>query len=377
MGCKEKPVTAHTHKRRIASSHPLSPPRQVREELQLEADLASVVERSREGARRVLREVDDRLLVIVGPCSIHDPDAGLDYATRLAEVGSLLESELLIVMRCYFEKPRTTLGWKGLINDPGLDGTHRVNDGIRTARRFLLDVVRLGLPAGCEFLDPITPQYLADLVSWGSIGARTAHSQIHRQLASGLSMPVGIKNSPEGDVTAAVDAVAASAAPHIFPGIDDDGHAAVFTTRGNDDCHVVLRGSATGPNHGAASVTTTRRLLGDAGVPPTLLIDASHGNSRKQPAVQIEILAELAQRIAAGEPGVVGVMIESFIERGRQDLALDQRADGSTLTYGLSVTDPCVSWDDTAALLHRLANAVASRRATGRSNASTSQWSRP
>jgi 3-deoxy-7-phosphoheptulonate synthase len=353
-------VISHSHNRRIASSRPLSSPRQVRGELPLEAELGALVERARDDAKCILREGDDRLLVIVGPCSIHDPDAGLDYAARLAEADSVLGNELVIVMRCYFEKPRTTLGWKGLINDPGLDGTYRMNDGIRAARSFLLDVLRLGLPAGCEFLDPIIPQYLADLVSWGSIGARTAQSQIHRQLASGLSMPVGIKNSPEGDVKAAVDAAAASGAPHVFPGVDDDGRAAVFTTVGNDDCHVVLRGAATGPNHGAATVARTRRLLEDAGVRPTLLVDASHGNSGKEPAVQMEVITELAQRLADGERGIVGVMIESFIERGRQELDLGRPA----LRYGMSVTDPCMSWDDTVVVLNSLASAVAARRAT-------------
>jgi 3-deoxy-7-phosphoheptulonate synthase len=347
-------------------------PRELREELPLEPGLSELIERAREATRSVLHEVDDRLLVIVGPCSIHDPDPGLDYATRLAELAAMHEDELLVVMRCYFEKPRTTVGWKGLINDPGLDGTYRVNDGLRAARSFLLDVLRLGLPAGCEFLDPITPQYLADLVAWGSIGARTAHSQIHRQLASGLSMPVGIKNSPEGDVQAAVDAVGASAAPHIFPGIDDDGRAAVFTTLGNDDCHVVLRGAATGPNHGAESVASVRQQLEDAGLRRTLLVDASHGNSRKEPAVQMEVLGELAQRVAAGEPGVVGLMIESFIERGRQDLDLECEGSGAPqLIYGLSVTDPCLSWDDTVAVLNELAAAVSARQARQRGRATS------
>jgi 3-deoxy-7-phosphoheptulonate synthase len=354
-------VTVPTHNRRIATSRHLLSPRELRERLPLEADLVPLIENSRDDIRAVLEKRDDRLVVVVGPCSIHDPDAGLDYAQRLAEAAARLKNDLCVVMRCYFEKPRTTLGWKGLINDPGLDGTYRVNDGLRIARSFLLDVLRLGLPAGCEFLDPITPQYLADLVSWGSIGARTAHSQIHRQLASGLSMPVGIKNSPEGDVQAAVDAVAASAAPHIFPGIDDDGRAAVFTTVGNSDCHVVLRGAATGPNHDAGSVASVCARLEDAALRRTLFVDASHGNSRKEPTVQLEVLDELAHRLAAGEDGVVGVMMESFIGRGRQDLDVE-RVGETPLLYGVSVTDPCIGWDDTVGALERLAAAASTRR---------------
>jgi 3-deoxy-7-phosphoheptulonate synthase len=274
-------------------------------------------------------------------------------------VADRLAGDLLVVMRCYFEKPRTTLGWKGLINDPGLDGSFRVNDGISLAREFLLGVVQLGLATGCEFLDPITPQYFADLVAWGSIGARTAQSQINRQLASGLSMPVGVKNSPDGDVRAAVDAVAAAASPHIFPGIDDDGRAAVFATLGNEDCHVVLRGTATGPNYARASVASARQLLRESGLHETLLVDASHGNSSRDPDRQLEVVEDLAHRLAEDEPGIVGLMIESFIERGRQDLGDVETA---PLKYGQSVTDPCISWEDTVRVLERLAESVNARR---------------
>ncbi len=356
-------MTADTvHNRRIADVRPLRAPDDLRGALPLPAHLAAEVAAHREAVRLVLDGADDRLLVVVGPCSIHDPVAALDYATRLAGTARHLAGDLMIVMRVYFEKPRTTLGWKGLVNDPGLDGTYRVDDGLHAARRFLLDVSQIGLPAGCEFLDPITPQYLADVVSWGSIGARTAQSQIHRQLASGLSMPIGIKNSMDGDVQAAVDAVAASAAPHIFPGIDDDGRAAVFTTTGNPDCHVVLRGATGGPNHDAATVDSTRALLQAAGLRTGLVIDASHGNSQKEPARQLEVVGEVARRIAAGEEGISGVMVESFIQRGRQDLTLGGAAG---LAYGLSITDGCIGWDDTVTLLEELAGAVAARRRVG------------
>lgn len=347
------------HNRRIADIRPLVTPGDLREELPLLASRSADVVGHREAIRRVLDAVDDRLLVIVGPCSIHDPVAGLGYATRLAALTADLAVDLVVVMRAYFEKPRTTLGWKGLINDPGLDGSFRVNDGLRAARRFLLDVGELGLAAGCEFLDPITPQYLADLVAWGSIGARTAHSQIHRQLASGLSMPIGIKNSTEGDVQAAIDAAAASAAPHIFPGIDDDGSAAVFTTTGNADCHVILRGAASGPNYDVGSVQTTTDALVAAGLRPRLMVDASHGNSAKDPTRQLEVVDELSRRIAGGETKVFGVMIESFLERGRQDLRL---GDAPALRYGMSITDPCIGWEDTVVALERLATASSARR---------------
>jgi len=350
------------HNRRIANVRPLLTPNELRRALPLSPHLANEVAANREAVRLVLDGADDRLLVVVGPCSIHDPTAGLDYATRLAALAGELADELVVVMRVYFEKPRTTLGWKGLINDPGLDGTYRVNDGLHAARQFLLDVGQIGLPAGCEFLDPITPQYLADVVSWGSIGARTAQSQIHRQLASGLSMPIGIKNAMDGDVQAAVDAVAASAAPHIFPGIDDNGRAAVFTTTGNPDCHVVLRGATNGPNHDAGTVASTQARLEAAGLRASLVIDASHGNSQKDPARQLEVLGEVARRIATGEEGMAGVMIESFIQRGRQDLTFGCAGD---LAYGLSITDGCISWDDTVALLQELAGAVGARRRLG------------
>jgi 3-deoxy-7-phosphoheptulonate synthase len=349
------PTDSPVHNRRITETRPLLTPRALRSGLPLPVGVADHVAASRAAIGRILDRADERLLVVVGPCSIHDPAAALDYASRLAELAQRHRRELMIVMRVYFEKPRTTLGWKGLINDPGLDGSFRVNDGLGTARKVVLQIAELGLPVGCEFLDPITPQYLADVVSWGSIGARTAQSQIHRQLASGLSMPVGIKNSTEGDIQAAVDAVAASAASHVFPGIDDDGRAAVFTTTGNVDCHVILRGAASGPNYDAETVTATSARLKEASLRPTMLIDASHGNSQKDPARQLEVLDQLARRLARGERHIAGVMIESFLERGRQDLTLGQ---AGRLAYGLSITDACIGWDDTVGILGQLATGV-------------------
>lgn len=297
--------------------------------------------------------------MVVGPCSVHDPGAALDYARRLAEHAERLRDQVHIVMRVYFEKPRTTLGWKGLINDPRLDGSFAVNAGLRLARQLLLDITALGLPVGCEFLDPITPQYIADTVSWGSIGARTAASQVHRQLCSALSMPVGVKNSTEGDVQVAVDAVRAAAASHVFPGINADGLAALVTTSGNPDCHVILRGSSAGPNYDAETVAGTLALLRKAGLPERTLIDASHGNSGKDHLRQAGVVAELAERIGAGERGITGLMIESFLEGGRQELTLGRSGE---LTYGQSITDACVDWPTTAELLTELAAAVRARR---------------
>ncbi|MGC7100463.1 3-deoxy-7-phosphoheptulonate synthase [Amycolatopsis lurida] len=343
---------------RTTSISPLIPPALLREELPVGEAVAQTVHKGRTGAVGVLNGTDDRLLVVVGPCSVHDIEAAMDYARRLAAHAEGLSEQLHVVMRVYFEKPRTTLGWKGLINDPGLDGSFAVNRGLRMARRLLLDVSALGLPVGCEFLDPITPQFIADIVTWGSIGARTAASQVHRQLCSALSMPVGIKNSTEGDVQVAVDATRAAAASHVFAGINADGVAALLTTSGNPDCHVILRGSAAGPNHDATTVADTLGRLGKAGLPERVLIDASHGNSGKDHVRQAEVVGELADRIERGERGISGVMLESFLAAGRQDLTLG-RAD--ELTYGQSITDACMDWPTTARLLDRLAEAVRAR----------------
>jgi 3-deoxy-7-phosphoheptulonate synthase len=344
------------HNRRIAAIRTLLSPGQLREELPLPPSSRSTVRHGRDAVASILDGRDGRLLVIVGPCSIHDPTAGLEYARRLAGLAGHLDDRLVVVMRTYFEKPRTTVGWKGLINDPGLDGSHRVDDGLRAARTLLLQIIDLGLPVGCEFLDPITPQYLADAVSWGAIGARTAQSQIHRQLASGLSMPMGFKNSTEGDVQGAVDAIAAAAHAQVFPGIDDDGRAAIVETTGNPDGHVVLRGSSLGPNYDATGVADALDRLDGAGLPPRLLIDASHGNSGKDHRNQPVVAADIAARLAAGEEGIAGVMLESFLVAGRQAPA------APALVYGQSVTDACIGWSDTIDVLEQLADAVTRRR---------------
>ncbi|HLL67279.1 MAG TPA: 3-deoxy-7-phosphoheptulonate synthase [Micromonosporaceae bacterium] len=340
---------------RIARISPLIPPALLRHELPAGTAVQDTVLRTRTEVVDILAGRDDRLLVVVGPCSIHDVEAALDYAHRLARLDRLLRGELRIVMRTYFEKPRTTTGWKGLINDPGLHGSFDVNAGLRLARQLLLDVCGLGLPVGCEFLDPITPQFIADVVSWGSIGARTATSQIHRQLCSGLSMPIGIKNSTSGDVGEAVDAVRAAAASHVFMGINVDGLAGLVTTTGNPDCHVILRGGANGPNYSAADTSDTLRRLRTAGLPERVLVDASHGNSGKDHTRQPGVVRDLAERIAGGERGVVGLMMESFLVAGRQE-------PGPAMTRGQSITDACMDWDTTAELLTDLAAAVRARR---------------
>ncbi|MCX6464260.1 MAG: 3-deoxy-7-phosphoheptulonate synthase [Pseudonocardiales bacterium] len=341
--------------RRTVAVSPLLSPALLRHELPADERVAGTVVRTRDEVVDVLDGRDDRLLVVVGPCSVHDPVAALDYAHRLAAQAERHAGELRVVMRTYFEKPRSTVGWKGLVNDPGLDGTFDVNRGLRTARRLLLDITALGLPVGCEFLDPITPQYLSDIVTWGSIGARTAASQVHRQLCSGLSMPVGIKNGTDGDVQVAVDGVRAAAASHVFMGITPDGLATLVSTSGNPDCHVILRGGATGPNHGPEPVAAALTAMRAAGLPERLVVDASHGNSGKDHVRQAAVARDLAGRIAAGERGIAGVMLESFLVPGRQDL-------GGELTYGQSVTDACMGWDTTAGLLDELAAAVAARR---------------
>ncbi|GAB3691583.1 3-deoxy-7-phosphoheptulonate synthase [Saccharopolyspora tripterygii] len=344
---------------RVAAVDPLITPALLKQEHPMTPGVAGTVAHGRTAAADILAGRDDRLLLVVGPCSVHDPEVALDYARRLAREAAEVRDQVHVVMRVYFEKPRTTLGWKGLINDPDLDGSFAVNKGLRTARRLLLDIGGLGLPVGCEFLDPIIPQFLADTVSWGAIGARTAGSQVHRQLCSALSMPVGIKNSTEGDVQVAVDATRAAAAGHVFTGITADGVAALLTTTGNADCHVILRGGTTGPNYDAATVADTLTRLRAAHLPERVLVDASHGNSDKDPERQAAVARELAERIAAGEPGIAGLMVESFIASGRQDLVPGKFHD---LTYGQSITDPCLDWSTTAILIDTLAAAVETRR---------------
>ena len=348
------PRTSDTH---ITGYEPLLSPAALLDELPLSETAANTVERTRADVRAVLDGSDDRLLVIAGPCSVHDPVAALDYAGRLQPLRDRHREDLLVVMRVYFEKPRTVTGWKGLINDPDMDGGHDVHRGLRTARRLLLDIVSLGLPVGCEWLDPITPQYIADAVTWGAIGARTTESQVHRQLASGLSMPVGFKNGTDGDVQVAVDACRASAAGHTFFGVTDHGAAAVVTTAGNPDTHVILRGGRGGPNYEASHVAKALDLITAAGLPRRLMVDASHGNSVKDHRRQPVVAASIADQAAAGEAGLVGVMLESFLREGRQE-----PGPPATLTYGQSVTDACMDVGTTADVLDGLAAAVCSRR---------------
>jgi len=344
---------------RIDELRPLITPRVLCGELPLSHRMQNTVLTGRQAVAAILEGSDDRLLLIAGPCSVHDPAAALDYATRLAALASRFESDLFVVMRVYFEKPRTTLGWKGLINDPDLDGSFRVNEGLGAARALLRVVLALDLPVGCEFLDPITPQYIADAVSWGAIGARTSQSQIHRQLASGLSMPVGFKNSTEGDVQGAVDSIAAAASAQVFPSVTQDGQVAIVSTCGNSECHLVLRGGAAGPNYDEKGVHDAQSRLARAGVPMRLVVDASHGNSGKDHRRQSLVVAEIASRLAAGDDAVAGLMLESFLLPGRQDITLG-RAD--ELTYGQSITDPCIGWAETAELVETLAEAVTRRR---------------
>ena len=344
---------------RVTSIQPLPLPSDLRAELPLGPRRETLVEQSRADVAAVLAGTDPRLLVVVGPCSVHDPVAALDYARRLAQTASQ-HPELLIVMRVYFEKPRSTGGWKGLINDPHLDGSHDGASGLRIARKLLLDILDLGLAVGCEFLEPTTPQYIADAVSWGAIGARTTESQIHRQLASGLSMPVGFKNATDGDIQVAIDGCTVASQRQVFFGVDDDGAAAMVSTTGNDAAHIILRGGRRGPNFDTVQVADAVALLERAGQVPRLVVDASHANSGKSEVRQAGVIRELALQVAAGEP-IAGIMIESFLVAGRQELG-DTGLDG--LIYGQSITDACIGWDDTRVLLDVLATAVAARAQT-------------
>jgi len=346
----------------VSSIRPLVPPGILAEELPLTEDGSRRVSAWREEIAQILALADDRLLVVVGPCSIHDAAAAIDYALRLRILSGELGKDLCLVMRVYFEKPRTTVGWKGLINDPRLDGSFRINEGLHVARKLLLDLVETGMPAACEFLDPISPQFTSDIVSWGAIGARTTESQVHRELASGLSMPVGFKNGTGGGLQMAIDAVAAAARPHHFLGVTEQGLAGIVATKGNPDCHVILRGGRTGPNHDRASVQRLFGLLRDAGQVVRVMIDASHDNSRKDHRRQPVVMRDVAAQMAEGQRGIVGVMIESFLVEGRQDLV-----DPAGLVYGQSITDACLGWDDTAAALRELAGAVRARREAARS----------
>ena len=353
-----RPVTSNL---RIAGIRPLVPPAILVEQLPLPAEGARLVHRTRGELSRILRGEDDRLIVVVGPCSIHDPEAALEYARLLSSLADEVREDLCIVMRVYFEKPRTTVGWKGLINDPRLDGSFAVNEGLHLARRFLLDVIALGLPAGCEFFDPISPQFIADAVSWAAIGARTTESQVHRNLTSGLSMPVGFKNGTGGDIQIAVDAMSAAAYPHQFMSVTEQGLAAIVETRGNRDTHVILRGGQSGTNYDREQVHQTQATLTKHGMPARVMIDTSHGNSAKDFRRQPVVAAVIAEQVASGESGIIGVMLESFLVDGRQDL--NDRAD---LTPGQSITDACMGWEMTVPVLRDLAEAVRARRSTAR-----------
>jgi 3-deoxy-7-phosphoheptulonate synthase len=321
------------------------------------------VRQARQEISRVLAGDDDRLVVVTGPCSIHDPTAAIAYAERLADLARQVADALLIVMRVYVEKPRTRLGWKGLLNDPRLDGSHDLTSGLRVSRTTMADVLDVGLPVGCEFLDPIIPRYLADAVAWGSIGARTVQSQVHRQFTSGLAMPVGIKNATNGSIEDAIDAIVAAGKGHVFPAITDDGVAAAVSTTGNPECHLVLRGGSEAPNYGPESVATAVKQLAAAGLRTNLFVDASHGNCGKDHERQPGVIADIAERIAAGERSIAGLMIESFLTAGRQDLVLGSK---ERLRFGQSITDACVSWDQTVHLIDTLADAVDKRRSAER-----------
>ncbi|BDZ38222.1 3-deoxy-7-phosphoheptulonate synthase [Microbacterium suwonense] len=348
--------TASTSDLHVADFTALPAPADIAADLPLGGERAALVARTRDEVRAIMAGEDSRLLVVVGPCSIHDTDAGLEYAGRLVREAERHRDELLIVMRTYFEKPRTTVGWKGLINDPHLDGSHDIEAGLRMARGFLRDVTALGMPCATEFLEPISPQYTADLISWGAIGARTTESQIHRQLASGLSMPIGFKNGTDGGLQVALDAASAASAAQAFLGIGADGRASLVTTTGNPDTSVILRGGADGPNYGAAEVRKAAERLGAAGLTPRLIVDASHANSGKDHVRQAQVAAELAEQIAAGGSAVAGVMLESNLVAGAQKLDVSAGAEG--LVYGQSVTDACMSWEVTAGVLERLARAA-------------------
>ena len=341
---------------RIVEIKELLSPDELLTEEPISEEAARTVFEARRDIHRILHGADDRLLVIVGPCSIHDIDAAKEYAERLKQARAKLSQHLLIVMRVYFEKPRTTIGWKGLINDPRLDGSFQINDGLRVARKLLLELADGGLPAGTEFLDMITPQYMADLVAWGAIGARTTESQIHRELASGLSCPVGFKNGTDGNVRIAVDALRAAQAPHHFLSVTKGGHSAIVSTAGNEDCHIILRGGKQ-PNYDAESVEAAAKELSNAGLPGRIMIDFSHSNSSKQHERQLEVARCVGDQIAGGDGRIFGVMVESHLKGGRQDLV-----PGKELVYGMSITDACLPWEDTEGLLDILAQAVVERR---------------
>ncbi len=350
-------MTTPTDDLRISALNELVAPEKLIADVPVSKRAAEVVAGARSAIHAVLTRDDDRLVAVVGPCSIHDPDAARDYAGRLQQVAQEISDDVFVVMRVYFEKPRTTVGWKGLINDPDLNNTFQINKGLHLARQLLQDLGDMGLPTGTEYLDLISPQYIADLVSWGAIGARTTESQTHRELSSGLSCPVGFKNATNGDIQVAVDAIQSASQPHHFLSVTKQGHSAIFQTTGNEDCHIILRGGQH-TNYDMFSVDDAAALLSKAGLDPRIMIDASHANSRKIPARQQDVVRDIAMQVARGNDSIFGLMIESNLVAGRQNVV-----EGEPLTYGQSITDPCIDWDSTATLLRELAEAVRTRRA--------------
>ena len=358
--------TSLTDDERIAEIVPLPPPAHLIRFFPIQGTpTETLIARTRAQVKQILRGESDRLLVVIGPCSIHNPTAAVEYATRLAELRTRLADELEIVMRVYFEKPRTRVGWKGLINDPYLDGTFRINEGLRIARDLLLRIHQLGVPAGSEFLDTISPQYIGDLISWGAIGARTTESQVHRELASGLSAPIGFKNGTDGNFKVALDAIIAASEQHHFLSVHKNGQVAIVATRGNHDCHLILRGGLT-PNYDAASVSAACAALVAAGLPGRLMIDCSHANTSKQYRRQLAVAEGVGTQLAQGEQRIIGVMVESHLKEGRQDLV-----PGQPLVYGQSITDACIGWEDSVSLLELLAERVRQRRQSHRPRAGT------
>ena len=349
-------MKALTDDTRISAVKELLAPIQLINELPITPRATTTVLQTRAAIQKILRGEDDRLLVIAGPCSIHDMQAALEYAGRLQKEVEKHKQDLCIIMRVYFEKPRTTVGWKGLINDPGLDDSFRINDGLRLARSLLLQLADQGVASGTEYLDMISPQYIADLVSWGAIGARTTESQIHRELASGLSCPVGFKNGTDGNIKIAVDAIRAAQAPHHFLSVTKAGHSAIVSTAGNEDCHIILRGGKA-PNYDAENVEVAAKGLAEAGLAQRLMVDFSHSNSSKNAQKQMDVGADIARQLSGGEERIFGIMVESHLKAGRQDLV-----PGKPLAYGQSITDGCISWEDTHALLDTLAEGVRQRR---------------
>ncbi len=349
---------------RITGLQEVLPPRKLHDEFPLDETASETVYHAREAIHNILHGVDDRLVVVVGPCSVHDPESAREYAAKLKVLMQEMSEDLCIIMRVYFEKPRTTVGWKGLINDPDLDGSFKINEGLRLARHLLRDLAVDGVPVGTEYLDLISPQYIADLVSWGAIGARTTESQGHRELASGLSCPVGFKNSTDGGFKIAIDAVKAASNPHVFMSLTKEGHSAIFSTKGNNDCHIILRGGKQ-PNYDAENIQLAAEQLEKYGLKPHVMVDFSHANSMKDFRRQIDVCNNVAAQISQGENRIMGVMLESHLVEGRQDVI-----EGQPLTYGQSITDACISWELTETCLKNLAAAVRQRRAINSQQAS-------